>query len=212
MVKLLRFLKPYDALVAVTFILVFLQAVSELYLPTLMSDIVDVGVVTGDIGYILRVGGLMLLVALGGAVVAVLGSYCSSRVAMGLGRDLRQAVFRRVQGFSLHEFDRIGTATLITRTTNDIMQVQNVVIVALRMMLFAPMMGIGSVIMALSKDPTLSLVIVVALPVLGATIGAVAVKAVPLFHAMQRKIDKLNRVVRGADRHPGHPGVQPRRV
>ena len=196
MVKLLRFLKPYDALVAVTFILVFLQAVSELYLPTLMSDIVDVGVVTGDIGYILRVGGLMLLVALGGAVVAVLGSYCSSRVAMGLGRDLRQAVFRRVQGFSLHEFDRIGTATLITRTTNDIMQVQNVVIVALRMMLFAPMMGIGSVIMALSKDPTLSLVIVVALPVLGATIGAVAVKAVPLFHAMQRKIDKLNRVVR----------------
>lgn len=196
MVKLLRFLKPYSALVAATFLLVFLQAVAELYLPTLMSDIVDVGVVNGDTGYILRVGGWMLLVALGGAVVAVLASYCSSRVAMGMGRDLRQAVFRHAQGFSLHEFDRLGTATLITRTTNDILQVPNLIIVGLRMMLFAPMMGIGSVVMALSKDRTLSLIIVVALPVLGAAVGAAAVKAIPMFQAMQKKIDRLNRVVR----------------
>lgn len=196
MIKLLRFLKPYAPLAALTLLLVFLQAVAELYLPTLMADIVDVGIVRGDTGYILRMGGLMLLVALGGAAVAVLASYCSSRVAMGLGRDLRQAVFRRAQGFSLHEFDRLGTATLITRTTNDITQVQNVVMIALRMMLFAPMMAIGGLIMALSKDRTLSLVIVVALPVLGAAIGAVAAKAVPLFHAMQQKIDRLNRVVR----------------
>lgn len=196
MIKLLRFLKPYAAMVAATFLLVFLQAVSELYLPTLMADIVDVGIVSGDTGYILRVGALMLLVALGGTAVAVLASYFSSRVSMGLGRDLRKAVFSRVQGFSLHEVDRFGAATLITRTTNDITQVQNVVMVMLRMLLFAPMMAIGGVIMALSKDPTLSLVIVFVLPVLGATIGAVAAKALPLFRAMQQKIDRLNRVVR----------------
>ncbi len=161
-----------------------------------MADIVDVGIVSGDTGYILRVGALMLLVALGGTAVAVLASYFSSRVSMGLGRDLRKAVFSRVQGFSLHEVDRFGAATLITRTTNDITQVQNVVMVMLRMLLFAPMMAIGGVIMALSKDPTLSLVIVFVLPVLGATIGAVAAKALPLFRAMQQKIDRLNRVVR----------------
>jgi len=177
-------------------VFVFFQAVSELYLPTLMSDIVDTGIVNGDTGYILRVGGWMLLVALGGAVVSILASYCSSRVAMGFGRDLRSTVFRKVQGFSLHEFDRFGTATLITRTTNDITQVQNLVMIGLRMMLFSPMMAIGGVVMALSKDPTLSLVVVVALPLLGVAIGVVAAKAIPLFKMMQQKIDKLNRVLR----------------
>ena len=196
MVKLLRYLRPYAALVAATMVFVFFQAVSELYLPTLMSDIVDTGIVNGDTGYILRVGGWMLLVALGGAVVSILASYCSSRVAMGFGRDLRSTVFRKVQGFSLHEFDRFGTATLITRTTNDITQVQNLVMIGLRMMLFSPMMAIGGVVMALSKDPTLSLVVVVALPLLGVAIGVVAAKAIPLFKMMQQKIDKLNRVLR----------------
>ena len=208
MIKLLRFLKPYAPLAALTLLLVFLQAVAELYLPTLMADIVDVGIVRGDTGYILRVGGLMLLVALGGAAVAVLASYCSSRVAMGLGRDLRQAVFRRAQGFSLHEFDRLGTATLITRTTNDITQVQNVVMIALRMMLFAPMMAIGGLIMALSKDRTLSLVIVVALPVLGGGHrrgGRKGRAAVPR-HAAEDRPAEPGRPG-GADRHAGHPGL-----
>jgi len=194
--KLLRYLRPYAALVAANFLFVFFSAFAELYLPRLMADIVDYGIVNGDTAYILRTGGWMLLVALVGTAVAILGNYASARVSMGFGRDLRSAVFRKVQGFSLAEFDRIGTATLITRTTNDITQIQNVLVVALRMMLFAPMMMIGSVILALSTDVGLSVVVLVALPLLALTIGVVGTRAVPLFQAMQRKIDRLNRVVR----------------
>ncbi|MBP2020028.1 ATP-binding cassette subfamily B protein [Symbiobacterium terraclitae] len=196
MVRLLRYLKPYSLPVSAILLLAFLQAVSELYLPTLMADIVDYGIVNGDTGYIVRVGGMMLLVALGGTLVAVLGSYLSARVSVGFGRDLRSQVFRKVQGFSLHDFDRLGTATLITRTTNDITQVQMVVTMILRMMITAPMMAIGGVVMAVSKDPTLSLVIVVVIPVLAALIGLMAARGIPLFKAMQVKIDRLNRVVR----------------
>lgn len=196
MLKLLRYLKPYRISVAAVLALFLLQSLAELYLPTLMSEIVDTGIVKGDINYILRVGGFMLLVAIGSAICVILASYLASKIATGFGKDLRSKVFSQVESYSLNEFDKIGTASLITRTTNDITQVQQVLIIMMRMMISAPMMCIGGIIMAVSKDEKLSLVLVVAIPILAGTIYFIASKGVPLFKAMQIKIDKLNLVMR----------------
>lgn len=146
MLKLFRFLKPYWLMITGVLILVFLQTLGDLYLPTLMSDIIDKGVMEGDTGKIMSIGGIMLLVAGGGAVCAIIASYMSSIIAVGFGKILRSNVFRRVESFSLHEFDKIGTATLITRTTNDINQIQMVTVMIMRMMIAAPMMAIGGLI------------------------------------------------------------------
>ncbi|HHW48594.1 MAG TPA: ABC transporter ATP-binding protein [Clostridiaceae bacterium] len=196
MLKLFRFLKPYTAHIAGVLTLVFLQTLSDLYLPTLMADIIDKGVMLGDTGYIMKTGGFMLLVAGGGVLCAVIASYLSSKTSMGFGRIVREKVFNRVESFSLSEFDKIGTATLITRTTNDVTQVQMVVMTMMRMMVSAPMMAIGGVIMALSKDKTLTLVLVVAIPLLIAFIALVASKGLPLFKLVQVKIDRINLVLR----------------
>ncbi|MCY6958084.1 ABC transporter ATP-binding protein [Clostridium brassicae] len=196
MIKLFRFLKPYTSYIVAVFILVFFQSISELYLPTLMSDIVNKGIVNGDTNYILKIGGLMLLVAAGGTICIVLANFLSSKAATGLGKILRNKVFSKVESFSLQEFDKIGTASLITRTTNDITQVQQVLMIMLRMMVSAPMMCIGGIIMAVSKDAGLSLVLVAVIPVLVLAIFIIARTGIPLFKAMQVKIDKLNLVVR----------------
>lgn len=181
---------------AAVLVLVFLQTLSELYLPTLMSDIVDTGIINGDTGYIVKTGGLMLLVAAAGMICSILVSYLGSRTAIGFGRDLRGKIFSRVESFSLHEFNRFGTATLITRTTNDINQLQIVTFMIMRMMIMAPMMCIGGIIMAFSEDRPLSLVIAVAVPVIVMVIGIIISKALPLFRLMQLKLDKLNLVLR----------------
>lgn len=196
MLKLFRFLKPYRLPVAAVLLLLFCQTLAELFLPTLMADIVDQGIVYGDIGYILRVGGVMLLVAGIGVVCLIVASYLSAQTAAGVGRDLRRQVFSRVESFSLHEFDTIGTASLITRTTNDITQVQQVLIMSLRMMVIAPIMAIGGIIMAVSQDAQLSLVIVVVIPILAGAVYSIARKGIPLFKAMQLKLDQLNLVLR----------------
>lgn len=176
--------------------LVFLQTLSELYLPTLMADIVDTGIVKGDIDYIIRIGGLMLLVAGIGTVCSVMASFLSSKTATGFGTILRRKIFARVESFSLQEFNHFGTATLITRTTNDINQLQTVTFMIMRMMIMAPIMCIGGIIMAISKDRPLSLVIVAVIPVIAIVIGFTMSKAIPLFKLMQLKIDKLNLVLR----------------
>lgn len=194
--KLLRFLRPYRGQVLLIMGLVLFQTLTELYLPALMASIVDRGVVTGDIGHIWRTGGLMLLVAGVGVGAAIMTSRLSSRTASAYGRDLRGRVFRRVTAFSMREFDELGTATLITRTTNDVTQVQQVLFMTLRMFVSAPLMALGGVFMAISTDPGLSWVIVAVVPVLGVIVAAVAAKALPLFRALQEKIDTLNRVVR----------------
>ncbi|NLW07456.1 MAG: ABC transporter ATP-binding protein [Clostridia bacterium] len=196
MLKLLKHLKPYSKLVVGVLILIFLQAFAELYLPTLMADIVDVGVVSGDTDYIIRVGGLMLLVAIGGVFCAIIASYLSAITATGFGRDLRSRVFARVESYSLTEFDKIGTASLITRTTNDITQVQQVLLVMLRMMVRAPMMCIGGIIMAVSQDAELSRLLLIALPVTAVAVAIFIRKGMPLFKDMQQKLDKLNLVLR----------------
>lgn len=196
MLKLFRYLKPYMAPIGIVLVLTFFQSLSQLYLPNLMSDIVDTGIVKGDTGYIWQRGGWMLLVALGGAVCTIWANYLSSKVGSKYGKDLRRMTFTQVEGFSLHEFDKFGTASLITRTTNDITQIQQVVLMIMRMMISAPMMCIGGIIMAVSKDAKLSLIMVVVIPVLTIVVSAVAAKGVPLFKLMQTKLDKLNLVVR----------------
>jgi ATP-binding cassette, subfamily B, multidrug efflux pump len=210
MIKLLRFMKPYRMLLVLILVLAFAQSMAILYLPNLMADIVDNGIVKGDTGYIWRIGGLMLLVSIGGVICAVIGTFYSSRVATGFGKIIRGQIFTRVTQFSLHEFDTVSTASLITRTTNDTTQVQQVLIIILGMMITAPMMIIGGIIMAVGQDATLSLILVVILPVLVGAIVLLMAKAIPLFQSMQVKLDKLNlildegltgvRVIRAFDR------------
>lgn len=196
MLKLFKGLKPYWTLVIGVLVLVFISTLTDLELPDLMSDIVDTGIVQGDVSYILGRGGVMLLVALLGTVCTILTSYLSSKIGMGFSRDLRKKVFEKVESFSLTEINEMGTASLITRTTNDINQVQMVVIMMMRMMLSAPIMIVGALIMALRKDVELSKVILVVIPIIIVTIAIIAKFTLPMFQKMQNKIDKLNLVVR----------------
>lgn len=196
MLKLFKFLKPYSAMITGALVLIFIQTLGDLYLPTLMSDIINEGVMQGDTGKIMNIGGYMLLVAGGGALSSIVASYLSSRSAVGLGTILRGKVFRIVESYSLHEFDKIGTATLITRTTNDINQIQMVAVMILRMMVSAPMMAVGGIIMALQEDRELTWVLAVAIPVLAVVIGLIASRMIPLFRLVQVKIDKINLVLR----------------
>src|SRR5438552_16762747 len=138
----------------------------------------------------------MLLVAAGGGIAAIIATFFSAQTATGFGRDVRSRVFFQVTGFSLNEFDKLGTATLITRTTNDINQVQQVLILIMRMMIYAPLVSIGGIILAVSLDATLSLVLVVVIPLLAASIFLIASRGVPLFRVMQKKLDKVNLVLR----------------
>lgn len=196
MIKLLKNLTTYKWAVFAVLILVFAQSMSDLYLPTLMADIIDKGVVTGDTAYIWKIGAVMLGITGLGALAAIAASYFSSKAAMGLGRDIRRKVFNHVERFTLQEFDQVGTASLITRTTNDITQVQQVVIMMLRMVVSAPIMFVGGLIMAVSKDAKLSLVIVAAMPVLVVSILLILWKGVPLFGQVQKRLDRLNLVLR----------------
>lgn len=196
MIKLFKFLKPYASYVAAILVLLFFQALADLYLPTLMSDIVDKGIMQGDTSYILNIGGFMLLVAAGSGVCVILASFLAARVSTSFGRDIRSKVFSRVESFSLNEFDKLGTASLVTRTTNDITQVQQTTFMILRMMVSAPIMCIGGIIMAVSKDAKLSLIFAVVIPILAAIILVVAKKGVPLFKTNQKRLDKLNLVLR----------------
>jgi len=196
LIRLFRFLRPYRIQVTFVLVLVFLQVMSQLYLPTLMADIVDTGIVKGDIPYIVWIGGYMLLITFAAVICTVAASYYSAKISSGLGKILRGKLFKHVENFSLYEFDQIGTSSLVTRTTNDITQVQNVMMMILRMMVMAPLMSIGGLIMAISKDAKLSLVIVVVIPVLILSIWVVARKAIPLFKVMQLKLDKVNLVLR----------------
>ncbi|WP_340028161.1 ABC transporter ATP-binding protein [Paenibacillus sp. FSL H7-0940] len=196
MMKLFRMLKPYQIPIIFILVLVLFQSLAELYLPTLMADIVNDGIIKGDIPYIWQIGGWMLVIAIGGTACSVIASYLSSRTAGGFAKQLRSRVFRHVENFSLQEFDKMGTASLITRTTNDITQVQNVLTMMLRMMIMAPLMCIGGIFMAVSQDAKLSTIFLVVLPVLGGAIALIGAKGLPLFKTIQKKLDRLNLVLR----------------
>jgi ATP-binding cassette subfamily B protein len=194
--KLIRFLKPFKISVAVVLLLVFAQTFSELYLPTLMADIVDTGIVNGNIPYIINTGGFMLLIAAAGTLCSIGASFLASKTAAGLGRLLRSKVFSRVEDFSLQEFNQMGTATLITRTTNDINQIQTVTFMILRMMVSAPIMCLGGIFMAVSMDRPLSLLLLIAVPLIVLLVTFIMRHAIPLFKLMQIKLDRLNLVLR----------------
>jgi ATP-binding cassette subfamily B multidrug efflux pump len=196
MIKLYRYLKPFRLAIGAVLLLVFAQTMANLLLPTLMSHIVNTGILGNDVGYITRVGGVMLVVALGSAICSVGASFFSSRVSMAFGRTVRGELFRRVSSFSLHEFDKIGTATLITRTTNDVTQVQMATLLIMRMMVAAPITCVGGIIMAMSLDRPLTLVLAVSVPILILSVFFIASRGIPLFRLMQAKIDRVNLVLR----------------
>jgi ATP-binding cassette subfamily B multidrug efflux pump len=196
MTRLLQYLKPYRKQLVLVIALLLVQAISNLYLPDLNADIINNGIAKGDTEYILRTGGIMLLVTLLLAACSVLSVYWGARTAMSFGRDLRSNVFRKVQSFSQAEVDKFGTPSLITRNTNDVQQVQMAVLMTLNVMISAPVMCIGGIIMALRQDVRLSTSIIIIAPVMGVIIGVIMRKALPLFKSMQVKIDRLNQVVR----------------
>ncbi|HEY4544666.1 MAG TPA: ABC transporter ATP-binding protein, partial [Tissierellaceae bacterium] len=196
MIKLARYLKPYWHMVLGVIIFTLINVFTQLYIPNLMGDIVDIGVLKGDIPYILQTGLKMLLVALVGSICMIIASYLSSKTAMSFGKDLRSDVFGKVERFSLAEINQLGTSSLITRTTNDINQLQQVTVMILRMMVRAPIMLIGGVIMAVSKNVELSKVFLVAAPVLIISIGIVGSIGFPFFKIIQKKVDNLNQVLR----------------
>ena len=191
-----RFLRPYRSALIIVVVLLTMQVIANLYLPFLNADIINNGVVTGDIGYIVQTGAIMLGISLGLAVISVIAVYYSARTAMAFGRDVRGELFRSVERFSLREVNEFGAPSLITRTTNDVQQVQMLVLMGLTMMIAAPLTAIGGVIMALRTDVQLSALLLVIIPVMGVVIGVLMWKAVPLFRSMQVKIDKINAVLR----------------
>src|SRR2546430_271975 len=192
MIKLLRFLKPYRAILVLIVVLAFAQAMANLYLPDLMANIVDNGIVKGDTSYIWRTGGIMLLVTMGGILAAVVGIFFSSQVATGFGKIIRAKLFTHVEQFSLHEFDTVSTASLITRTTNDTTQVQQILVIALNIMITAPFTLIAGIILAFNQDVGLSWILVVVIPILVASILLLLSKAIPLFRGMQVTLYRPN--------------------
>jgi ATP-binding cassette subfamily B multidrug efflux pump len=197
MYRLLKtYLRPYWKQITFIVGLLLVQAIANLYLPNLNADIINNGVSKGDTAHILSVGGFMLGVTLLLGVAAIIAVYWSSKTAMAFGRDVRGALFRKVQTFSQQEVNLFGAPSLITRNTNDVQQVQMVLFFMLNMMILAPITAVGGIIMALREDVPLSGVLVFILPFMAAVIGMLMVRALPLFKAMQVKIDRVNKVMR----------------
>jgi ATP-binding cassette subfamily B multidrug efflux pump len=193
---LVRYLRPQWPLLVAVVIFQLLQSIASLYLPTLNADIIDEGVAKGDTGYIMSTGAVMLAITLGQILCAVIAVYFGARAAMALGRDLRTAVFMRVGEFSEQEVTRFGAPSLITRSTNDVQQVQMLVLVSATLMVSAPILCIGGIIMAMRQDLELSWLIAVSVPVLLVAVGLIIIRMVPLFRMMQTRIDAVNRVLR----------------
>jgi ATP-binding cassette, subfamily B, multidrug efflux pump len=197
LIRLLRtYLRPYTTAITTVVVLQFVQAIAALYLPTLNADIIDKGVADGNTGYIVRVGGGMLAVSLIQIIASIGAVYFGARTAMALGRDVRAAIFTQVGGFSAREVGKFGAPSLITRTTNDVQQVQMVVLLTFTLMVSAPIVCIGGVVMALRQDVPLSALLLIIVPILMALVGVVIIRMRPLFRSMQKRIDQLNRVVR----------------
>lgn len=195
MLKLTKYLKPYIWLLLIIFAMAVGQTAANLYLPNLMSDIVNKGIAGFNTAFIWKTSGVMILVTIGGTICALIGTYYSSKVSVGMVSKIRADVFERVQTFSLHEFDQIGTASLITRTTNDTSQIQQVMVMVLGLLLTAPITLIVGIILALDQDVSLSWILIVAISVLVCFILFLLFKAVPLFSVIQVKLDKLNLVL-----------------
>ena len=194
--KLVKYLKPYTLAIIATLVFVLFQVLGDLYLPRLMADVVNNGVLQGDTAYIWKLGGFMLVVSVVGTVFSILASYYASKVSAKFGFQMRQKVFEHIETFSLTEFDKFGTSSLINRTTNDITQVQNLVMMVLRMLVMAPLMCIGGIIMAVNQNKELSSIFLIVIPILILAISLIMGRAIPYFKALQVKLDKINLVLR----------------
>jgi ATP-binding cassette, subfamily B, multidrug efflux pump len=191
-----RHLRPYLPHAAAVIVLQLATVLATLYLPTLNADIIDNGVATGDTDYIWRVGGVMLIVAMVQVITAIASVWFGARVSMGMGRDIRRSIYTRVDRFSTEEMGRYGAPTLITRATNDVQQVQMLVLMTLNFMVMVPIMSIGGIIMAIQEDPGLSWLVWVSVPVLMVIVGFLVRELMPLFQRMQDNIDSINSVMR----------------
>jgi ATP-binding cassette subfamily B protein len=190
------YLRPYRRWLAAVVVLQLIGTIASLYLPSLNADIIDNGVARGDTGYIVRTGMRMLGVSLVQIACSIVAVYFGARTAMSYGRDLRAAIFGRVGRFSGREVARFGAPSLITRNTNDVQQVQMLVVTTCTMLIAAPIMCVGGVIMALREDVGLSWLMGVCVPVLVIAIGLIIRRMVPQFRQMQARIDSVNRVLR----------------
>ena len=195
MLKLFRLLSSYRGVIFIVMILALAQSIGSLLLPRLMSNIVDDGIVKGDQSAILRFGSFMLLTSILSTACAIAGNFYSAKIAAGFGRIVRGAIFARASHFSIHQFDGIGAASLVTRTTNDTTQVQQMLIMMLTIVIIAPMMAIGGIILALSQDAQLAWVLIIVMPIMGLVFFFIMRGAVPLSTAMQGKIDRINLVL-----------------
>src|SRR6185436_11017959 len=194
LVRLLRtHLRPYTRPIGLVVVLQFLQTLATLYLPTLNADIIDYGVVKGDTGYIARLGGVMVAVTLVQVTCAGAAVFFGARTAMALGRDVRGAIFAKVQQLSAREVGHFGAPSLITRTTNDVQQLQMLVLLTFTLMVSAPIMCVGGIVLALNQDVPLSGLLVVVVPILIVLITLVVSRMRPLFRSMQVRIDLVNR-------------------
>jgi len=193
---LVRYLRPYRWLLLGVLVFQLCSALAMLYLPSLNARIIDEGVALGDTGFIWRTGGFMLAVSLGQIVAAIIATYFAARAAMQVGRDLRDDVYGRVSGYSEREISRFGAGSLITRNTNDVQQVQMLAMMGATMLVSAPMLAIGGVVMALRQDVGLSWLIAVSVPTLLLIAGLIISRMVPLFRSFQTKLDAVNRVMR----------------
>lgn len=191
-----KYLQPFRGLLAGLLLLQLAGTIASLYLPTLNADIIDSGIAKGDTGYILRIGGWMLVITLIQVACSIAAVYLGSKAAMGFGRDLRGEIFHRVGSFSAREFNAFGAPSLITRTTNDVQQVQMLVVMTCTIMVSTPIMLVGGVFMAIRQDPGLSWLLLVSVPVLAIAIGLIVSRMVPQFRLMQTRIDSVNRVLR----------------
>lgn len=194
--KLAKYLKPYKFKIFLTLLFTFINVLSTMYLPSLMSKIVNEGVIHGETSVIMKYGIYMIFVTFIGGLVMIGAAYLSSEIATNIGREMRRDVFTKVENYSVDQVNHFGVATLMTRTTTDINQLQELLIMGLRMMARSPLMFIGGIIMAVEASPRLSMTLFIALPVIAIFIIAVGKKGMPLFTVVQKKVDKLNRVVR----------------
>lgn len=191
-----KFLKPYWKHIVLAILLILVQAMSNLYLPSLNASIINNGVAKGDISYIIKTGGLMLIFTLLLASCAIASSYFGSKISMSFGRDVRRAIYNKVESFSQADLNRFGTPSLITRNTNDVQQTQMLVLFGLNLIVMAPIICIGGIIMALRQDIVLSYSIIIIAPIMAIAVGILLAKATPLFRSMQLKIDKVNQIMR----------------
>ncbi|MEU4242224.1 ABC transporter ATP-binding protein [Actinoplanes sp. NPDC026619] len=197
LLKLLRaHLAPYQGTIALVVFFQFLQTLATLYLPTLNADIIDNGVIKGDTGYVMKIGIWMLVITVGQIATQIVAVYFGARTAMAVGRDLRSSIFRRVQTFSAREVGQFGAPSLITRTTNDVQQVQMLVLLTFTLMVSAPIMCVGGIALALHQDVPLSSLLLVIVPILIGVVTLIVRAMRPLFRSMQVRIDKVNRIMR----------------